>query len=117
MSSAPANDPPNQRRGRRTPFRQACTAILPGDVQRPVVICDLGVEGLSFRSSAPIAPGSRCRLSFELPQGTGNVTVQVQARTVYSSFVAIREFRIGAAFVDLDPSSAAVICAFMAEGG
>jgi len=105
---------PSQRRSRRTPFRCTCTAVLPGNVQRPVVMCDLGAEGLSFLSTAPIAPGTRCRLSFELPQGQGSVTVQAQLKTVYSSFVASRSFRIGAVFAELDPTSAAAIHDFMA---
>ena len=104
----------SRRRGQRTALRLACTAVLPGDVQRSVVSCDLGAEGLSFLSAVPMAPGTRCRLSFDLPQGASSVTVRAQVKTLYSSFVASRSFRIGAVFTELDAASATALRDYLA---
>jgi hypothetical protein len=107
--------PPN--RNRRASPRKAIrrsARVLVGDVARDVQTWDLGRDGMCLISTRPIAPGTRCRIVFELPLGGESVAVSAAARVVYSSYSAAGEFKIGALFLDLDDDAAAALGTFAA---
>jgi len=74
--------------------------------------CDLSIDGLSFRTARPIAPGTRCDVSFELTLGDHHLPVQAVVKTIYSSFAGADGFVIGAVFTQVDPGSAAALAEF-----
>jgi hypothetical protein len=82
-SSAPV---PNRRACRRMGLRRSCELVLPGQSTRQATLMDVGVDGLAFLCIKPITPGTRCRISFELPLDERRVTVSATLKTVYSSY-------------------------------
>ncbi|MEW6705400.1 MAG: PilZ domain-containing protein [Pseudomonadota bacterium] len=112
METRNPSDPHNRRAHRRRGLRQPATLLLPGQQQREVMLCDLGLDGLSVMSSKPIAPGTRCELRFELPGPSQSFPVDAMAKTVYSSFVGADSFRIGLVFTDLPAAAQAAVAAF-----
>ena len=66
------------------------------------VTTDVGMDGLSFYFAKPIAPGTRCRIEFELPMGAQSRPIASTIKTVYSSYCGPDGFRIGAIFAELD---------------
>ena len=110
----PSDTAPNLRAGRRRGLRCLCELVLPGQAKRKASTLDIGVEGLSLVCAKPIAPGTRCRISFELPLGDRSAPVQGMLKTVYSSFCGAEGFRIGAVFIELDDSSATALREFSA---
>ena len=68
---------------------------------------DVSLEGLSLSTESPIAPGSRCSVCFELPCRNGARPLQVDAKSIYSSYSGPGDFRIGMVFVDLDATAKA----------
>jgi hypothetical protein len=101
----------NRRAAPRKAFNQAATVAY-GDVTRPVRTSDLGRDGLCLLAPKPIAPGTRCKVSFDIPLSDGVVQVTMSAKVVYSSYSAVQEFKIGAVFIDLDEATAAVLRKF-----
>ena len=65
-------------------------------------------------SARPIAPGTRCTITFELPVGAERIGVVATAKIVYSSYSAAGEFKIGAVFTDLDEGTALALGKFVA---
>ena len=77
---------------------------------------DLGVDGLCVLTAKPVAAGTRCRVSFDLPLGATELALDVAIRTLYSSYSGAEGFRIGAVFVALDDSTAAALRSFADSG-
>jgi hypothetical protein len=107
--SAPVS---NRRVSRRTGLRRPCELSLPGQVTRKAITSDIGIDGLSFVCANPIAPGTRCRISFELPLADRTVAVNGVVKTVYSSFCGAEGFKIGAVFTALDDGTSAALREF-----
>lgn len=78
---------------------------------------DVGVDGLAFLCTKPITPGTRCRISFELPLDERRVTVSATLKTVYSSFCGATGFKIGAVFIEVDEASTAALREFSNPDG
>jgi hypothetical protein len=104
--------PANRRLYARKVLRRAATVALPGGAERDVKTWDLGADGMSILSPKPIPPGTRCRLSFELPQGDKSTPVSVPGKVVYCSFSGADGFKVGISFVDMDADSVAAIAQF-----
>jgi len=109
--SAPVS---NRRVSRRTGLRRPCELSLPGLVTRKAITSDIGIDGLSFVCANPIAPGTRCRISFELPLADRAVVVNGAVKTIYSSFCGADGFKIGAVFTELDDGASAALREFSA---
>jgi hypothetical protein len=105
----------NRRAGPRKILRGSAKVVLPDDRQAEVKTWDLGADGLSLMSPRPIAPGSKCRLTFEVPLRDRRSTVTVPAKVVYSSFSGPEGFKVGAVFTELDDSSAQAISEFATD--
>lgn len=102
----------NRRAGPRKILRSAATLVLPGGLEREVKTWDLGVDGLCILSSKPISPGSRCKVTFDVPLSGRTSTVTVPIKVVYSSFSGPEGFKVGTVFSDLDDDSAGAITEF-----
>lgn len=109
-----AHDPAdvNRRGSRRKGLRRACVLHLANGDTRAGTTIDVGVDGLCVLTSRPVAAGTRCRVSFELPGGSGDVRIDAAVRTVYSSYGS-DGFKIGASFTDVGPAMAAALAAFV----
>jgi hypothetical protein len=111
MSSQPLTQARNRRSAPRKAIRQPAT-IAYGDASRTVQTWDLGRDGMCLLSTRPIAPGTRCTITFELPVGAERIGVVAAAKIVYSSYSAAGEFKIGAFFTDLDEATALALAKF-----
>jgi hypothetical protein len=108
-----------QDRNRRATVRRAIrgpATVIQGEFARPVQTWDLGRDGMCLLAPRPIAPGTRCKIMFELPSGDEPATITTSAKVVYSSYSAPGEFKIGAVFTDLDEGTARILEAFAAAG-
>ena len=106
---------PNRRSNRRKGLRCVASLTLPDQSAQRATTMDVGMEGLSVLYARPVAPGTRCHVSFELPLGSRDVSVSAQIKTTYSSYCGAEGFRIGASFITLDPDSTAALAEFMAS--
>ena len=107
MADEPYSDP-NRRAFPRTAMRQPAT-LVHGDHSLAVQTVDLGQGGLSFVAPRPVAPGTRCTLSFEVPLADAPVGLAVALKVVYSSYLAAEQFKIGTVFTALDDAAAEVL--------
>lgn len=112
MSNPPAV---NRRNVRRCALRQPCTVVLPDGTRLETDTYDLGIDGIALVAERPIAPGTNCVVTFVVPRAGGLATVESKVKTLYSSFLAARQFRIGARFVDLPDDALADIERFIGE--
>jgi len=112
-SSQPLTQARNRRAAPRKAIRQPAT-VAHGDASRSVQTWDLGRDGMCLLSARPIAPGTRCTITFELPLGAERIGVVAAAKIVYSSYSAAGEFKIGAFFTDLDEGTALALGRFVA---
>jgi len=113
-SSQPLTQAKNRRSAPRKAVRQPATIVY-ADASRPVQTWDLGRDGMCLVSARPIAPGTRCTITFELPLGAERIGVTAAAKIVYSSYSAAGEFKIGAFFTDLDEGTALALARFVAD--
>jgi hypothetical protein len=111
----PPHQPTSTRRvGLRKGLRCPLTVVLSDMTQRQGTTCDLSVDGLSFWTARPIAPGTKCEASFELTLGDRRVPLHAVMKTVYSSFGGAEGFKIGAVFTEVEPASVAALSEFSA---
>jgi hypothetical protein len=113
MPLSPLPQDHNRRASPRKAIRRAATVAI-GDARKDVQTWDLGRDGMCLVAQRPIAPGTRCRIVFDLPLGGELVAVSATAKIVYSSYSAAGEFRIGAVFLALDDAAATAIGTFAA---
>jgi hypothetical protein len=113
MSSQPVSPESNRRVVPRKALRQRAALVL-GDATREVQTWDLGRDGMCLLSTRPIAPGTRCKVTFDVPLATGPMSLTAGLKVVYSSYSASGEFKIGAVFTDLDEGVAAILGTFAA---
>ena len=110
--STPTSPPDRNRRVvPRRAYRQPATVLL-GGASRAVQTWDLGRDGMCLLATRPIAPGTRCQISFELPVDGESVQVTATAKVVYSSYSAAGEFKIGAVFTGLADDVALLLSKF-----
>lgn len=115
MERPSGNSPANRRLEPRKGVRQPCTLILPGQPPRSARTWDLGQDGLSLHTARPVPPGTRAQVQLELPLKRGPQMLQVNVRTLYSSFGGTDGFRIGALFVGLDDAARQIIADYLAD--
>ena len=113
MSTSPTPPDRNRRAAPRKALRRDATVVY-GGASRDVQTWDLGRDGMCLLSSRPIAPGTRFKVSFDLPLGADVIGITAAARVVYSSYSAAGEFKIGAVFTDLGDDVALVLARFAA---
>jgi PilZ domain-containing protein len=113
MSISPLPKDLNRRATPRRAIR-AEASVLYGDTSRRVQTWDLGRDGMCLVSDRPIAPGTRCKVTFDVPLGGETVNVTAAAKIVYSSYSAAGEFKIGAVFTGLAEDVALVLGRFAA---
>ena len=114
MPTSSLENEPNRRSNRRRGLRCAAALTLPGREPQRATTAEVSIEGLSFHFGRPVAPGTRCKISFELPLGGRSVPVSAQIKTAYSSYCGDEGFRIGAVFVALDTACAEALLDFTA---
>lgn len=112
MTTPQSQTEQNRRSSRRRGLRCALAIFLADREPQKAMTTDVGSEGLSFYFPKPIAPGTRCRISFELPLAALNVPIAAPIKTVYSSYCGAEGFRIGAVFTDLDPQCNSALLEF-----
>ena len=113
MSISPLLSAKNRRASPRKMIRGDATIVV-GDATKVAQTWDLGREGMCLVSARPIAPGTRCRVSFEVPFAAERIAVTLAAKVVYSSYSAAGEFKIGAVFTDLDDDAVRLLGRFSA---
>lgn len=113
MNAPPPANGPNRRVVPRKAFRQGAT-LVHGDTTKRVQTWDLGRDGMCLLASRSIAPGTRCKITFDVPLGADVVSVTAAAKIVYSSYSAAGEFKIGAVFTDLEEGVALLLGKFAA---
>lgn len=114
MTISPLPQDRNRRASPRRVIRRAATVVI-GDVSKDVQTWDLGRDGMCLLAARPIAPGTRCKVSFDIPLGGELVAVRATVKVVYSSYSAAGEFKIGAVFLDLDEAVATTLGRFAAS--
>jgi len=114
MPTPPFENESNRRSNRRRGLRCTAALVLPGREPQRATTAEVSIEGLSFHFGRPVAPGTRCQISFELPLSERSVPVSAQIKTIYSSYCGDEGFRIGAVFVTLDTACADALLAFTA---
>ena len=105
----------NRRAFARTVIRQPAT-LLVGNASVVVQTLDIGPGGLSLLAQRPIGPGTRCSIAFALPFGDAAVGVTAGIKIVYSSYVAVEQFKLGAVFIELDPAATEALERFTGAG-
>ena len=109
--------PPPERNRRIAPrraLRQAVTVAY-GGTSKVVQTWDLGREGMCLLAARPIAPGTRCQVTFDLPLGKELIHITASVKVVYSSYSAAGDFKIGAVFMDLADDAALALGKFAAS--
>jgi hypothetical protein len=114
MTISPLPQHRNRRASPRVAIRRPATVTI-GELRKDVQTWDLARDGMCLIAARPIAPGTRCRVAFELPVGGELFAIDTTAKIVYSSYSAAGEFRIGAVFLGLDDAAATAIGAFTAS--
>lgn len=74
------------------------TIAIAGGNERSGTTVDLSHDGLSLTTDRPIAPGSRCTLC--LYPANARDSLRFEVKSVYSSYAAPGDFRIGMVFTD-----------------
>lgn len=100
-----ASDPaaaPGRRTRSRQPFHCPVVLTMADGSTRQATAQDISRAGLSVLTERPVSPGSRCTLALGVSaQGVASA-LTVAAKSVYSSYLGPRQFRIGLVFTQLD---------------
>ena len=114
MTVSPLASQRNRRASPRKMIRGDATIVC-GELSRTIQTWDLGKDGMCLLAARPIAPGTRCKVTFDVPFPSAPIAVTVSAKVVYSSYSAPGEFKIGALFTDLEEDVARVLVRFAAS--
>jgi len=95
----------NRRIHPRRVLRGPATIVVGGQAPRDGRVWDVGLDGMSVISAKPIAPGTRCEVSFDLPARGSATHVTAQVRVLYCSYIGAEGFKVGTAFGKLDERS------------
>lgn len=105
-------------RSRRQQPRNAlrCPVVIEiaGGNERTGTTVDLSRDGLSLSTDRPISPGSRCTLRLQ-PEGAAR-SLRFEVKSVYSSYAAPGDFRIGVVFTEQDVEAHDQLRALVAQG-
>ena len=104
---------PNRRAGRRRALRGAAVVRLAGDVPKEAIAYDLGEDGLSLVCARPISPGTMGEVSLDVPLAGETFPLTVRVRFVYSSYLGVQGFKVGAAFTHVDEAAARAVREFV----
>ena len=111
----PSIPTPGRRAHLRKQLRGAATLALAGNT-RDARMWDLGIEGAAVTTARPVAPGTRCKVSFSIPLSGSFVDVTLDAKTVWCSYVGGADgFRVGMMFGPVDPGIADALARFSQE--
>lgn len=113
MTNSPLPSDRNRRASPRKMIRGEAI-VVHGGTSKLAQTWDLGRDGMCLVSPRPIAPGTRCTITFDVPFRSERISVIATAKVVYSSYSAAGEFKIGAVFVDLADEVAQVLTRFAA---
>jgi len=87
----------------RNVLRCPVTIAIAGGPERIGTTVDLSRDGLSLSTDRPIPPGSRCTLSLRAANDpNAGHSLRISAKSVYSSYSAPGDFRIGMVFLGLE---------------
>jgi hypothetical protein len=111
-TNKPDARPINRRTTARKALRCAATVDLPREGARGVTLQDLSLEGLSVLTPRPIAPGTRCTTSFELPLAGGLRALALKTKVIYSSYTGPNAFKVGMSYTELDGASEDALAEF-----
>ena len=117
LASPPAATAPSASRRLQPRNVLQCPILiaLAGGGERHGVTVDLSRDGLSLSTDRPIPPGQRCVLWLHAPSAAGTEALQLQAKSVYSSYAAPGDFRIGMVFVGDDVEAGGRLRALAAQ--
>lgn len=101
-ADASLTTPARRARPRRTLQCQVTLDLADGKGARHGTMQDISPSGLSLTTDRPIEPGSKCHLVLDLTATGAGVVLEATAKSVYSSYLAPRQFRIGMVFTQLD---------------
>jgi len=82
MSISPLPQDRNRRASPRKVVRRAATVVI-GDLSKEVQTWDLGRDGMCLLAPRPIAPGTRCKVAFDIPLGGELLAVNATLKIVY----------------------------------
>lgn len=102
----------NRRIHPRKVLRASAKVTLPGQPPRDSKTWDLGIDGMSLMTPKPIAPGTKCEVTFELPVGGKIRAITAAVKVLYCSFSGPDGFKVGTAFGDLDDDSRDAVIGF-----
>lgn len=96
---------PERRGHSRLRYLRPADLQLAGGGERHGIILDLALDGLSLQTDRPLAPGSRGSLTLVLDvPGAPSAARPVEFKSVYSSYMAPGQFRVGLVFLNADPA-------------
>ena len=113
MTNSPLPSDRNRRASPRKMIRGEAI-VVHGGTSKLAQTWDLGRDGMCLVSPRPIAPGTRCTITFDVPFRSERISVIATAKVVYSSYSAAGEFKIGAVFTDLDEGTVLALGRFVA---
>ncbi|KQP12304.1 PilZ domain-containing protein [Pseudorhodoferax sp. Leaf267] len=104
----------SRRQQTRNALRCPVSIAIAGGHARMGTTVDLSQDGLSLSTDRPIAPGSRCTLC--LHPGDPARSLWLEVKSVYSSYSAPGDFRIGVVFTVPDAQAQGRLRALAAQG-
>lgn len=94
---------PSRRQRSRLATQWPLTVELAGaSAGEQLTTLDVSRTGLSFVAERPVTPGSKCQVTLQVPMPEGPVMLTAACKSVYSSYIGPRRFRIGLVFTQLD---------------
>lgn len=104
----------SRRQQPRNSLRVPVSIAIAGGPERSGTTVDLSRDGLSLTTDRPITPGSRCTLRLASDGVVDSLRVEV--KSVYSSYAAPGDFRIGMVFTDPAHEAHAQLRALLGHG-
>lgn len=74
----------------------------------------MDADGTCLLTSKPFRPGSRCRVTFDLPTGGQITNVSVMVKVAYSSYSGPHAFKVGTFFTAIQNDDVSAIREFVA---
>lgn len=84
----------------RLAIRRPIGLIMADGSVRSATTVDVSQVGLSMTTDKPVAPGSKCHVRLEWHSGGALQSVELAAKSVYSSYTSPKNFRIGLLFLE-----------------
>ncbi|MDI1257793.1 PilZ domain-containing protein [Aquabacterium sp.] len=84
----------------RLAIRRPIGLIMSDGSVRSATTVDVSQVGLSMTTDKPVAPGSKCQVRLEWQSGDALQSLELTAKSVYSSYTSPKNFRIGLVFLE-----------------